>query len=80
MALSPASGSFSSVSAGIDDSCLTEMKDHKMDGAGGSAEMQAGRPLPAVTPSAVSGRGLNCVEGLNPAPHIHEQKTTSNYV
>ena len=20
------------------------------------------------------------VEGLNPAPHIHEQKTTSNYV
>ena len=52
MALSPASGSFSSVSAGMDDSCLTETKDHEMDGDGGSAEMQAGRPPPppAVTP------------------------------
>ena len=46
MALSPASGSFSSVSAGIDDCFLTETKDHEMDGAGGTAEMQAGRPLP----------------------------------
>ena len=44
MALSLASGSFSSVSAGIDGSCLTETKDHEMDGAGGSAEMQTGRP------------------------------------
>ena len=49
MVLSPASGSFSSVSAGIDDSYLTETKDHEMDGAGGSAEMQAG-PLPRCDP------------------------------
>ena len=42
MALTPASYSFSSVSAGIFDGCLTELKDHEMDGAGGSAEMQAG--------------------------------------
>ena len=44
MALFPASGSFSCVSAGIFDGSLTEFKDHEMDGAGGSAEMQARRP------------------------------------
>ena len=25
-------------------------------------------------------KGLKTVEGINPAPHIHEQMTTSNYV
>ena len=57
MALSPPSCSFSSVSVGIFDGCLTELKDAEMDGAGGSAEMQAGRPSRCDPPVRSAGGG-----------------------
>ena len=56
--VSPGSSSLSSatvrgslfVSAGILDGCFTELKGAEIDGAGGSASMQAGRPPPRCDP------------------------------
>ena len=41
---------------------------------------QAAWRLGAIRMVSSSWLAALCVEGLNPAPHIHEQMTTSNYV